>query len=294
MDGCGGIRVELVERLISVQFPQWNGLAVTPVEYDGHDNRTYRLGDELAVRLPTAAEYAPAVRKEGRWLSWLAPDLPLPVPTVVALGTPGFGYPYPWSVRTWIPGEPSDRAEIADRTEFACALAEFVRALQHCDTAGAPAAGEHSFHRGGPPAHYDTQVRECLARFADLVDVDAATTVWESALAARRRGTPVWFHGDLAAGNLLVDGGKLTAVIDFGICGVGDPACDLTPAWTVLSGPGRAAFRRIVDADAATWARARGWALWKALVTLADDDPAARERIRAQIDDILTDPVGPE
>ncbi|MQY25948.1 aminoglycoside phosphotransferase family protein [Nocardia aurantia] len=294
MDGRGGIRAELVERLISVQFPQWNGLAVTPVEHEGHDNRTYRLGDELAVRLPTAADYAPAVRKEGRWLPWLAPGLPVAIPTVLAVGVPGFGYPYPWSVRAWIQGEPADRAEIPDMTEFARATAEFVRALQSCDTAGAPAAGAHSFHRGGRPGHYDAQTRDCLARFADLVDVPAATAVWESALAAKRRGEPVWFHGDLVAGNLLVDNGKLTAVIDFGTCGVGDPACDLTFAWTALSGPGREVFRRTVDADAATWARARGWALWKALVTLDEGDPATLDRTRALIADILTDPVVPE
>jgi aminoglycoside phosphotransferase (APT) family kinase protein len=293
VDGRGGVRVELVERLISVQFPQWTGLPVTPVEREGRDNRTYRLGDDMAVRLPTAADYAPAVRKEGRWLPWLAPGLPVAVPTVLAVGAPGFGYPYPWSVRTWIPGATADHAEIGDMTEFAGAVAEFVRALQGCDTAGAPGAGVHSFHRGGWPGHYDRQTRDCLERLGDEIDTAAATAVWERALAATWRGRPVWFHGDITAANLLVDGGKLTAVIDFGTCGIGDPACDLTLAWTMLSGDGREAFRRIVDADTATWARARGWALWKALVTLDDDDPAVVARARAHLGEVLADAVVP-
>ncbi|MCX4098543.1 aminoglycoside phosphotransferase family protein [Nocardia sp. alder85J] len=285
-----GIRVELVERLVAVQFPHWGRLPVTPVERDGWDNRTFRLGDDMAVRLPSAAEYAPAVRKENRWLPWLAPALPVAIPTVLAVGKPGFGYPYPWSVRKWLPGETADRATIDDPVEFAAAVAEFLRALQGCDTAGAPAAGDHSFHRGASPVRYDQQTRRHLDRLGDRIDTAAATVVWERALAAAARpGTPVWFHGDLAADNLLVDGGKLTAVIDFGLCGIGDPACDLTLAWTMLSGPGREAFRRTVGADDATWARARGWALWKALLSLAGDDPAGQAAAEARVGEILAD-----
>ncbi|MFD9124619.1 aminoglycoside phosphotransferase family protein [Kitasatospora sp. NPDC059571] len=276
-DGRAGIDAELVRRLLRAQFPQWSGLPVTPVEVDGWDNRTYRLGPEMTVRLPTAAGYVPAVAKECRWLPRLAPGLPVAVPAVLAVGEPGEGYPFPWSVRGWLPGESAERGRIDDLPEFAVSVAGFVRALQRCDAAGGPSAGPHSFHRGAPPAHYDEETRRCLAALDGLIDMDRATAVWDAALAAQWRGAPVWFHGDVAAGNLLVADGRLAAVIDFGTSGVGDPACDLVIAWTMFSGRSREAFRHAVAQDDGTWARARGWALWKALLVAVDHlgtDPA--------------------
>ncbi|MEV4758442.1 aminoglycoside phosphotransferase family protein [Micromonospora sp. NPDC049559] len=288
-DGRAGIDAALVRRLIAAQFPHWSDLPVTPVEVDGWDNRTYRLGAEMTVRLPTAAGYVPAVAKENEWLPRLAPALPVAVPPVLAVGVPGQGYPYPWSVRGWLPGETAQRAPIADLPRFAVSVAEFIRALQRCDPTGGPLAGEHSFHRGASPAHYDAQTRRYLATLAGHVDTARAAAVWEAALAARWNGEPVWFHGDIAGGNLLVVDGGLAAVIDFGTSGVGDPACDLVIAWTMFSGEARHAFRRAVGQDDGTWARARGWALWKALLVLAESievDPAraaANERVIAEV-----------
>jgi aminoglycoside phosphotransferase (APT) family kinase protein len=141
-----------------------------------------------------------------------------------------------------------------------------------------PAAGAHSFFRGCPPAHYDDETRAAIARLHGRVDADRATAAWDEALAAGWTGRPVWFHGDVAAGNLLVRDGVLSAVIDFGTSGVGDPACDLVVAWTFFSGASRAAFRAAVDRDDGTWARARGWALWKALIT--DDLRVVEESLR--------------
>ncbi|WP_280270835.1 aminoglycoside phosphotransferase family protein [Nocardia wallacei] len=292
VDGRAGIDADLVEGLIAAQFPRWSHLPVTPVRNDGWDNRTYRLGDDMAVRLPTAAGYAPAVVKESRWLPRLASALPTPIPDVLATGTPGLGYPFPWSVRRWIPGESADRDRIDNLTEFAVSVAGFVRALQRCDTTGAPMAGVHSFYRGDALSHYDRQTRDCLDMLAGCLDTTAATSVWDDALATEWTRNPVWFHGDIASGNLLVDDGKLTAVINFGTSGVGDPACDLVLAWTMLSGRSRRAFRRTVAHDADTWARARGWALWKALLTLTDHqvtDTQRAARARHQINEILTD-----
>ncbi|WP_228001745.1 aminoglycoside phosphotransferase family protein [Nocardia australiensis] len=291
-DGRAGIDADLVERLIAAQFPQWSRLPIRPVDNDGWDNRTYRLGDDMAVRLPTAAGYAPAVSKESRWLPRLAPGLPTPVPVILAVGAPALGYQFHWSVRRWIVGETADRTRIDNLTEFAVSVAEFIGALQRCDTTGAPVAGAHCFYRGTPPSHYDQQVRHCLNRLTGCIDTTTAATVWEHALATECDRSPVWFHGDIAPGNLLVDHGKLTAVIDFGTCGVGDPACDLVLAWTMLSGDSREAFRSTVDQDSGTWARARGWALWKALLTLTDPDSADRDlttRTRHLINEILTD-----
>jgi len=291
-DGRAGIDASLVRRLIATQFPQWSGLPVTPVEVDGNDNRTYRLGQDLTVRLPTAPGYVPAVAKENDWLPRLAPALPLAVPRILAKGHPGEGYPFPWSVRGWLPGHTVDRARIDDLPQFAISLAEFILALQRCDTAGGPIAGEHSWFRGASPAYYDAETRRCLAALTGQVDVARATAVWNAALNARWSGPPVWFHGDVASGNLLVEGGKLSAVIDFGTAGVGDPACDLVIAWTTFSGESRQAFRQAVGQDDGTWARARGWALWKALLVLSeciDTDPEQAAVHRHVIDEVLTD-----
>lgn len=281
-DGRAGITADLVRRLLRSQFPQWGDLPIRPVEADGWDNRTYRLGADLTVRLPTAAGYVPGVDKENQWLPVLAPCLPLPVPTVLAVGEPGEGYPFPWSVRAWLPGVTAQHGHIQDHVRFARDLGGFLLALQACDPAGGPPAGEHSFHRGASPAHYDLETRECLATLDGPLDGPLARAVWEAALSAEWQGEPVWFHGDVAAGNLLVRDGVLTAVIDFGTSGVGDPACDLVIAWTLLSGPSRDVFRETVAQDDATWARARGWALWKALLGLQANE-ADTERVTTEL-----------
>jgi aminoglycoside phosphotransferase (APT) family kinase protein len=251
------------------------------VPVDGWDNRTYRLGDELTVRLPTADWYVASVEKEARWLPVLAPRLPLPVPEPVFTGRPGAGYPYPWSVRRWLPGRPAS-AGVADLERFAEDVAAFLVALRGVDATGGPVAGAHSFHRGEPPSSYDDETRRALAT-AEGVDVPRASAVWKDALATTWQGPDVWFHGDVAVGNLLVRDGRLAAVIDFGTCGVGDPACDLVLAWTFLAGRARRRFRRTAGLDDGTWARARGWALWKALISLDGQDGASHRRVIAEV-----------
>ncbi|WP_049578901.1 aminoglycoside phosphotransferase family protein [Streptomyces sp. SBT349] len=291
-DGRAGIDAALVRRLIAAQFPRWSGLPVTPVEVDGWDNRTYRLGDELTVRLPTAEGYAPAVAKENRWLPELAPRLPVPVPPVVARGVPGEGYPFDWSVRGWLDGEVASPERIGDLARFAVSVGEFLLALQRVDATDGPRAGAHSFYRGAPPAHYDEETRRALATLEGHLDTASAAAVWDAALDATWRGEPVWFHGDIARNNLLVRDGRLAAVIDFGTSGVGDPACDLVISWTMFADESREAFRRTVAQDEATWARARGWALWKALICLARDigtDPAQAADHRRVIGEVLAD-----
>ncbi|MER5642989.1 aminoglycoside phosphotransferase family protein [Streptosporangium sp. NPDC002524] len=291
-DGRAGIDAALVKRLVAAQFPQWSALPVTPVEVDGWDNRTYRLGDEMTVRLPTAAGYVPAVDKEDRWLSVLAPSLPVAIPVPLAKGVPGEGYRFSWSIRGWLDGETASLDRIGDLSGFAVSVAEFVLALQRVDATGGPRAGAHSFYRGASPAHYDDQTRRSLAALEGRIDTARASAVWDAALDATWSGPPVWFHGDLASGNLLVRDGKLSAVIDFGTSGVGDPACDLVIAWTMFSGESREAFRGAVGQEPATWARARGWALWKALITLVEDIDRDERRAavnRRVIDEVLAD-----
>jgi aminoglycoside phosphotransferase (APT) family kinase protein len=286
------IDASLVARLIASQFPQWADLPITAAKPDGWDNRTFRLGPDLSVRLPSAEVYAAQVRKEHRWLPVLAPHLPLPIPAPLAMGVPGEGYPWNWSVYRWLEGTPASTASIDDLTGLAVTLAHFLACLQRVDPTGGPPPGRHNFFRGGPLETYDAETRNAIAAVRDLIAAERATAVWETALAAAWHGAPVWVHGDVAAGNLLVRDGRLRAVIDFGSSGVGDPACDVTIAWTLLSGESRQAFRATLPADAATWARGRGWALWKALITFAGNlhsNSVEAAEARRVIDDVLAE-----
>lgn len=256
-----------VRALLREQFPRWSHLPVEPVVPGGVDHRTFRLGTELSVRLPSGPGYAPQVEREQHWLPRLAPHLPLPVPQPVGHGDPGCGYPFRWSVCRWLPGETvTGRPDV----RFAADLAGFLRALGTVDATGGPAPGPHNGFRGAHPATYDAETRRTVAALGSRVDARAVLAVWEAALATGWSGPPVWFHGDVAAGNLLVRDGRLAAVLDFGCLGVGDPACDLVPAWTLLDGAAREAFRAGLGVDDGTWARGRGWALWKALLTMAE------------------------
>jgi len=286
------INVTLVSKLVTEQFPQWADLPIKPVEFDGWDNRTFHLGDDLSVRLPSAERYAVQVKKEHRWLPSLAPLLPLPIPAPIAMGIPAYGYPWHWSVYRWIEGEIATPENIADLSQFATALAQFLNALQRIDPTGGPLPGKHNFYRGGPLIVYDNETRQAIKALDGEIDPYACTNVWEAALEATWHGSPVWVHGDVAAGNLLVKKGQLSAVIDFGCSSVGDPACDLTIAWTLFSGESREAFRTALPMDEATWRRGRGWALWKALITLAEHintNPEKARTARNVIDEVLAE-----
>jgi aminoglycoside phosphotransferase (APT) family kinase protein len=259
----------LVRNLVADQFPHWSQLLIEPVAQGGWNNKTFHLGDSMLVRLPSAAGYAAQVEKEKRWLPILAPLLPLPIPTPLALGAPANDYPWKWSIYEWIDGEVALPERIIDLCDFAIRLARFLVALQGIDTADGPRPGPHNFYRGGPLLTYDAQTRQAIAMLKDKIDTDAATEIWNAALTATWHGKPVWVHGDVSLGNLLLREGRLSAVIDFGILGVGDPACDLAIAWTLFQGDSREAFRATLQLDTGTWARGRGWTLWKALILAA-------------------------
>lgn len=275
------VDAEQVRQLVADQFPQWAGLPVRPVADSGWDNRTFHLGSDMSVRLPSAAEYAEAVDKEHRWLPELALQLPLPISTPLGRGESGAGYPFSWSIYGWLDGEPASADRIADPVRFALDLAGFLAALRSVDPADGPRPGVHNWFRGGTLRTFDGLAQDALTDLDGHVDVDLAREIWKNALDARWDGVESWFHGDVARGNLLLKDGELAAVIDFGTCGVGDPSCDLAVAWTLLSAEGRKAFRERLSVDEAQWARGRGWALWKTLVTCAysveDDDEDAHD-----------------
>ena len=282
----------LAHRLVASQFPQWEHLPIQPVRCNGWDNKTFHLGKDLLIRMPSAECYASQVEKEQKWLPKLRALLPFAIPEPVAVGMPALGYPWKWSIYRWIEGETASRGHIADLNELAKDLGRFLLALQSIDPTDGPLAGPHSFWRGGPLVIYDDETRKAIALLEGKIETGAATRVWETALQSTWKNTPVWVHGDISSGNLLLKEGKLHAVIDFGQLAVGDPACDLAIAWTLFKGQSRKIFRASLPLDAGTWARGRAWALWKALIVAAGfTNPNNAEAIQcfSIIDDVLKD-----
>ncbi|OBZ16455.1 aminoglycoside phosphotransferase family protein [Bacillus sp. FJAT-26390] len=261
------ISADLVVRLIKEQFPQWSDLEIKPVKASGHDNRTFHLGEHMSVRLPSAAHYVPQVEKEQLWLPILSKKLSIPISTPLAKGKPNEEYPYPWSINKWLEGETLTKGNIDGLDQFAKELGTFLIALQSIDASAGPLAGKHNFYRGGAIAVYDEESRIAIANHADTFNEQLLKEIWELALDSKWALEPVWVHGDIAPGNILINEGKLCAVIDFGILGVGDPSCDAAMAWTFFDDNSRRIFKDVLNMDEETWNRARGWALWKALIT---------------------------
>ncbi len=262
--------ISQVHAMVSRQFPEWAGLEIRPVNVNGWDNRTFHLGDTLLVRMPSAVHYVAQVEKEQRWLPILSRSISLSIPMPVAKGMPCAEFPHPWSIYNWLPGESLSSSPDVDQKALAKSLAKFLRELQGISTTDAPRPGAHCFYRGAHLSVYDAETQQAIAALAGIVDVDAVSTVWSKALRCPYFGDPVWFHGDIAPGNLLMTGGQLSAVIDFGCCGVGDPACDLAFAWTDLDTDARECFLSEIGSDANMTFRAMGWSLWKALITAVD------------------------
>ena len=290
------IDVSLVGRLLAAQFPQWAGLPIERVRPSGTDNAIYRLGDDMAVRLPRRERTSGTLEKERRWLPRLAPLLPLAVPVPLAEGMPAEDYPWKWSVYRWLEGENATVERITDLSQLATDLAQFVAALQRIDPTGGPSPGEHNFFRGAPLAGRDEATRAAIASLARAIDGGTVTAAWEAALRAPEwERPPVWVHGDLDLRNLLVERGRLRAVIDFGGLGVGDPACDVMVAWKVLSPDTRDIFRAELSVDEASWARGRGWALSQALIALAyytlETNPVLVREAQRWMAEVLADHV---
>jgi aminoglycoside phosphotransferase (APT) family kinase protein len=275
----------LVQRLLAAQFPAWADLPLRRVEPGGTVNAIFRLGDELAARLPRRDGPTVPGSKELDWLPKLAPLLPVEVPVPLAQGSPGDDYPWFWEIHTWLEGQTIPVDEI-DAVQAARDLAALVGTMQQLDSAGAPPG------RGVSLAKRDEEIRHWLARF----DGDPIVTVeWERALAAPPwDGRPVWHHGDLDVRNWLVRDGRISGVIDWGAMGVGDPACDVMVAWKLHSRAARDAFREALPTDDATWERARGWVLSQAVAILAyytpENNPALFHEAEHWLDLVLSEP----
>lgn len=292
---------ELVRGLLAEQAPRWRDLPLRPTAESSNDHHIFSLGDELSVRLPRASRCIPQVEKEQTWMPRLGDaGLPLAIPTVVHAGRPSRRYPAPWSIYDWIPGEVAASAAsrasgasaasaasgASDRLRLAADLAGFLVRLRAVDATGGPPPGEHTAFRGAPLEHGDEEVRSILNRVPGR-ERDLAAGIWRDALEAAFSGPPVWFHGDVSLNNLLLRDGRLHAVIDFGCAGVGDPACDTVIQWTAFTGAARELFRRDYGLDDATWARGRGWALWKGLIMITNKPPGQAEFARHVLDQVF-------
>jgi aminoglycoside phosphotransferase (APT) family kinase protein len=269
----------LVRALLREQFPEWADEPLARVEPDGTVNVIYRLGEEMAVRLPRRRGSEVEDDLEMRWLPALAPQLPVEIPVPVARGRPGAGYPWYWSIHTWVEGEtPAGQVPYEE-------LAAFVVALRRIDPTGAP---EPAYGRGEPLPSRDEPVRAALER----VDAPGALELWEEAKDAPEwAGERVWLHADIDARNVLVCDGRLTGVIDWGGMGVGDPAVDVMVAWKLVAPEERKAFREALGSDDATWLRAKGWALSQALIALGyyteETNPTLVREARTWLSELL-------
>ena len=283
---------DIVSRLVAGQFPQWADEPVRPVGKPGVDNSTFRLGDDKMVRLPRFERWTGQVTREQRWLPVLAPHLPLPIPKPLAQGEPAAGFPYPWSVYGWLPGEPADVAELADLRQVAADLAEFLVALQGIDaTDGPPPESSNGFRgcdlgdeRDSPVVRSYMEHR--ISRLDGILDTKPIRELWAHTLATPAWSErPVWVHGDPAPANLLAENGRLSAVIDFGTLAVGDPAVDLIAAWSLLDADSRKVFRDRLNVDDDTWTRGRCWGLSSVLPSPDAISEESVDRLNAVLED---------
>ena len=288
--------LDLARKLIEEQFPEYASLSIVDVEKQGHDNRTYRLGEHMLIRMPTDADYALKVLKEQELLPQLAKRLSVSIPDPIKMGKPSADYPYPFSIYKWLSGKSINLLTLTDqeKEQLAFDLAKFLKELQAINDIEGLAPGQHNWWRGAHVSVYDKGAREQIAELLEIIDVSKALTLWDRACETKWNKPPIWIHGDFAIGNILMDSGKLSAVIDFGGTAVGDPACDLVIAWTYLSGKARQIFISKMDMNADTWLRARAWVLWKATFELCQivDKNSTEALLQKQIiDEVIESPV---
>ncbi|MEO0608221.1 MAG: aminoglycoside phosphotransferase family protein [Pseudomonadota bacterium] len=286
------IELEVARRLIDAQFPEFRHFALHPIESGGTDNTIFRLGDSFSVRFPKRAEAAEHIDTEKFWLPRLA-ALPVRIPKPQAKGAASSEFPYPWTIYDWCPGQALSETEVKDWAQAAKDISTFLQALQVMDTQDAPLSGPRNHFRGVPLKNRDALTRAAIHGLADEYPEPELLHHWHDALSATpHRESPVWLHGDLQGGNILVFEDRISAIIDFGLCGVGDPACDLMVAWSVLPKQVREPFRQQIACNEAAWARGRGWALSVSAIALEyyrDRNPHLSHISRQTLSAILTD-----
>ncbi|WP_410788430.1 aminoglycoside phosphotransferase family protein [Kribbella sp. C-35] len=288
------IDTPLVRELVAAQFPQWAALPLEPVASSGLVNAIYRLGTDLSVRLPLRPSITDIVQREQAKLAALAPFLPVAIPSVEAIGSPTDAFPGEWSVHRWLAGTHPSADALADPRGLATDLAAFVDAFRRIDLPDRQPVYPGERRTRAPMVSMDSSTREAIGELDGLIDTRAALASWEESLAAPYDGREVWVHSDLTPSNLLVSAeGRLTAVLDFETCGVGDPACDLFPAWHLLPANVHDEFRATLHVDDATWLRGRGRVLSQAVIVLRyfkDTNPALTNYARHAVGKVLATP----
>jgi aminoglycoside phosphotransferase (APT) family kinase protein len=278
----------LVRALLAEQFPDWAGLSLERVPSSGTDNALYRLGADMVVRLPRIDWATGDIEKDARWLEQLRPRLPVELPRLLATGVPGDSYPWTWGIYRWLEGDNPVVGAIARPFELARDVGRFVAAVRRLDLTDTRPGS-----RAGPLEAREAEVRRAIGEVAGEFDAAAVAAAWEEALGAPAwDGPPIWTHGDLLRGNLLLRDGVLFAVIDWSLLGVGDPACDTIAAWSVLPPETRDNFRAEAGFDDATWARGRGWALSVGLLQVpyyTETNPELADNGRHMVREILAD-----
>lgn len=286
-DGEIDIDSGLVKSLLTEQFPELAERSISLVQSTGTVNAMYRLGDDLCVRLPRLEKWADGIENEWAWLPKLAPHISLNIPKPIALGKPSQGYPCSWAIYDWIGGDSYQEDLINDERQAADDLVNFIQELRSADQAGAPRGGRR------PLRELDAGTRSAIEASHGMIDTEAASAAWARSMEIPPRdGNPVWIHGDLLKSNLLVQGGRLCAVIDFGGVGIGDPAMDVVPAWSVFNTTGREVFRQGLDVDDDTWSRARGYALHQAAMIIpyyAETNPVFVTMAKRTVNEVLAE-----
>jgi aminoglycoside phosphotransferase (APT) family kinase protein len=277
----------LVKQLLTEQFPHLANKLLTVVRSTGTVNAIYRLGDDLYVRLPRLEEWAESIDNEWTWLPKLAPHISLTIPKPIVRGKPTNWYPCPWAIYHWIKGSLYQDDLIRDERQVAYDLVNFILELRSIDSLGAPRGGRR------PLVELDAETRSAIESSRGVIDTEAVPEAWARSLESTPwDGKPVWIHGDLLKSNLLVQGGRLCAVLDFGGVGIGDPAADVVPAWSVFNKIGRETFRQALDVDDDTWSRARGYALHQALMIIPyypKTNPEFVTMAKRTVEEILTE-----
>ena len=272
----------LAGKLIADQFPEYANLPIISVEKQGHDNRTFKLGDTMLIRMPTEESYALKVPKEQELLPRLKSYFTIPIPEPIKMGYPSSDYPFHFSIYKWLEGSSANTLTMDNKNleSIAFHLATFLKELQNIRDLEGPAPGQHNWWRGDHVSVYDEGARKQMSELTNVINSNKAINLWGQACKTRWNTNPVWIHGDFASGNIIIQNGRLAGVIDFGGMGVGDPACDLVIHWTFLKGKSREIFKNVMALDSDTWLRAKAWALWKATYELChiqnkDSDEAA-------------------
>lgn len=260
---------ELAQSLIDRQFPVWSYLPLKKIDSAGTDNSVYRLGDEMAVRFPVSVSAAEQITKEHSWLPKLS-SFAVAIPVIIGAGQPATEFPFPWSVVNWIDGKDAVSENVSDWLKMAEDLGQFVSVLRGQNTLGAPTAGKHNGYRGTALVNLDQVARYAMNDLEDIFDKACLLKIWEQALGIEPwAGAPVWIHGDIHAANIIVRNGSLAGIIDFGLMGVGDPACDLALAWSLLPTHARDVFRAAANVNEPTWQRGKGWGLYIGVIALS-------------------------